>query len=779
MLRPAAGFWKAAFALLAVVGLALVLRHLFVTGVVFFDDLGYSQAAYDLLSGRFRLQPWPGGQARVGLYAPVTLSYAIFGVSPWSTLLFPLVSSLASVIVVYAIGRLLADEAAGLIGAFIWAVMPLDVQMAGALLPDGPLATLGAVAIWFFLRADLRRPQRSTAGFLGAGLCLAFALLVKPLALVAVPFAVVYLIVDRRIRAGTLVSLLALLAAGVVAYTYYYSVGAAPTVTEGQALPPVLTRVAATATDWLHRLLTEPAFAAFTPVAAVATVALLGRPNGRSWVALLWAGCSFLLFELGSISLREYMPIPPTWRASQVLPVLLPFAVVSGVHLTRLVSASAARWIVAIASAAVVLMAMAASRAAQLSGAAISGSPVPLPLATASGIGLGAVVLGAVASPWLIRRAGPVVRGPALGGLLIAVGVVSVHVTQTAMAERHEAWYTNLDPVVRFLKSHPRDVIYAQNRVASARLNVASGFTLGFDYFAPEAPVGRLRLASSDLGSLTGSALIVIDDEMVRWSEAAGLGAPPASFRTPPAHWALVLTAGTAEGHRTRVYRFSPADAQKEFDDARQAALASPDTGSLARLVGAAAAARDFCAAAGAWLRLRASSPAAAEPFEPVGLLKGCLAQNPGVAGPNLLRNGDLASGTDGWWAAADAKADRSVESESGTGSRFMRVEYRGGNWAVMSQQATLEPDAAYVYSMRVRTTAPVVSLYWQADVGHSLEENHVYEAWTTLVHVFVTPRWDGRPVAATFSPILMMGAGEARVADVRLARLTIGERGR
>jgi 4-amino-4-deoxy-L-arabinose transferase-like glycosyltransferase len=767
-------------ALLVLVASALVVRHLFVTGVVFIDDLGYSQAAHDLLAGRFRLQPWPAGQARVGLYAPVALCYALLGASETTTLLFPLACSLASVAVVYAIGRLLAGERAGLIGAFLWAVCALDVQMAGALLPDGPVAMLGAAAVWLFLRADLRRPRRSRAGYAAAGLCLAFAVLVKPLALIVLPFAALYLLIDRGGRVRTAAFVPALLAAGAGFYAYYYSVGGAPTTTEGLQLPPLTARVAATATDWTRRLFTDPVFAAYTPLALAATVALLARPRRLGWVAVLWAGCSFLLFELGSVSIREYMPIPAAWRASQILPVLLPFAVVGGVYLARTTSTRATRWIVGGASVIVAVTAAAGSKTAPLlSWAVTGGSPDTLPLATVSGLSTAVAVFGAIASPLFVYRGRLLFRGLALGTVLTAIGIASLHAAQVAVLAQHEAWYLNLRSVAGFLETQGKPFVYVQNKVLAARLNVASRFTLGFDYFEPTAQAGRLHIAPLDPSGLTGPALVVIDDEMLEWSRPGGLGDPPAYLRTPPADWALVFSAGTVQGHRTRVYRFSPADAQREFAEARRAAAASPDASTLARLVGASAAAGDFCSAASSWLRLRESFPSAAEPFDPSGLLKGCLSQNPDAIGANLLRNGDFASGTDAWWSAPDVKADRSVEGDRPTGSPVMRIGFRGGNWVVMAQQVMLEPDTAYVYSMRVRTTGPVVALYWQADAGHPFEGNRVYREWTTLVSAFVTPHWNGRPMAASFSPVLMAAPGEAWLSDVRLARFTLDRESR
>lgn len=766
-------------AFIAVIACALVLRRLLVAGVVYIDDLGYSQAAVDLLGGRLRLEPWPAGQARVGLYGPVALSYLFFGVSEWSTLLFPLASSLASVAAAYALGRLLSDERAGLVAAFLWAVFPVDVLMAGSLLPDGPMTMLSALAVWFFLRADLRAPGRRTLELAAAGLCVSMAVLVKPLALFLFPFFVLYTLIRRSHDGRTFALVLALLAVSGTLYAYYHFLGGGASAL-ATPLPPLSARLAATATDWTHRLLAERGFAAFTPLAIVATVALLARPTVFSWVALLWAGSTFLIFELGTVSFQRYTPIPPEWRASQVLPTLLPFAVAGGIYLGQTTSLLATRGTVIAASTIVALIAWAGSSSDPLLSWAVTGrQPSELPFARVSDIVLAAATFGAVVSPMFVYRGPAWLRGAALGTLLAATGVSSIHPAQMAVLERREAWHDNLPAVVDFLRHQPDYPIYVQNRVLGARLNLASRGDLGFDFFAPSSTTGRLRVAPASVPELGPVALVVVDDEHLQWSGLAGFGEPPAFLRSPPAEWTMVFSTGAFKGHGTRVYRFSGADAQQALQSARNVVKESPTADNWAGLVRAAAGARDFCAAAAAWLRLRAIAPDCSSTFEPAGLLRECFVQQPGVVGANLLKNGDFAAGTRNWERSPDADVDLVVERDVRVDAPVVHAKFRGGNWAVLVQQTSLSPDTAYVYSMHVRSTAPIVSLYWQADVGHPFEENRVYHAWTPLVSVFITPKWDGRAVAASFSPILVMAPGDVWVADVRLARFSLEDRAR
>ncbi len=554
-------FWSL-LSLLVVLACALVLRRLFVTGLVFRDDLGYSQAARDLLSGHVRMREWPGGQARIALYAPVALCYLLFGRSEGTTLLFPLLSSLGSVVVVYGIARTLADEAAGLIAAFIWATLPLDVQAATALLPDGPVTAFSGAAVWLFLRAELVPSGSRSLRYLGAAACLVFAILIKPVALIFVLFALVYLIAERRFTARTLLFATALVVAGALHYAYYMYLASGASQT-APALPPVSARLAQTATDWTHRLLSEPAFAAFSPLAITAVVALLMRPDGRSRIVLLLAGCTFLYFELGTISLVEYLPISADFRAGQVLFVLLPFAVAIGIYLRHAAPPGAVAWAVGVAAAVVALVAWLYGRHGPFVSWSVTGVALSeLPFARMSGMCSAVAVFGAICSPLLAytKRA----RGALpLGVLLMGVGVASLHPSQIATLALRDAWHSNFRDVAAFLTANPGRLVFIENNVAGERLDVAADFTIGFDYWRPTSGRSRLRVAPADVTMLPAGSFVVVDDEHRATSGPAGLGAAPAYVAAPPVDWPLVFVTGPARGHRTRVYEVRrPAPAQ-------------------------------------------------------------------------------------------------------------------------------------------------------------------------------------------------------------------------
>jgi hypothetical protein len=142
-------------------------------------------------------------------------------------------------------------------------------------------------------------------------------------------------------------------------------------------------------------------------------------------------------------------------------------------------------------------------------------------------------------------------------------------------------------------------------------------------------------------------------------------------------------------------------------------------------------------------------------------------ATNAGSA-PNLFQNGDFANGLQGWTTHPESDATLSVDVSGDV--RAWHVNYRKGNWSVIQQTQSLQPDTVYVYEVTIKSTAPVVALYWQAETGRYHEIDKTYPEWTHLRSVFQTPHWTGQPYATSFHPILMKGPGDAWLKDLRLS---------
>lgn len=178
------------FWLLLIVLVGLAIRLILFTGQIRGDDYYYAKSAFELTQGRTHFGVWSFGTSRVGLYAPTALLYTVFGVSPLTTAAFPLLTSLGTVVLVYLLATLYAPPKAGLIGAMLWAVFPLDIFLATDLMPDAPTAFFYTGVMYFFLRAYRATPLRERLFWnLGALVCLIWGFYVKP-TIIAAPLAI-------------------------------------------------------------------------------------------------------------------------------------------------------------------------------------------------------------------------------------------------------------------------------------------------------------------------------------------------------------------------------------------------------------------------------------------------------------------------------------------------------------------------------------------------------------------------------------------------------------
>jgi len=92
-------------------------------------------------------------EVRIGIIYATALSYSIFGVNDFSSVLFVLLTSLGSIILIFYFGKLLFDEKAGLMAAFLLSFFPLDIAYSTKLLTDLPSAffmALGSLVFIFF-----------------------------------------------------------------------------------------------------------------------------------------------------------------------------------------------------------------------------------------------------------------------------------------------------------------------------------------------------------------------------------------------------------------------------------------------------------------------------------------------------------------------------------------------------------------------------------------------------------------------------------------------------
>src|SRR5438128_1057185 len=117
---------------------ALALRVIFWHGISPGDPFTYSLSAWDIVQGKWNPAFFYEQTTRWGLLFPLAASYRIFGVNEFSSLLWPLLTSLGTVVVAYLLALHLKNERAAILAGIIVATFPLEIIYASQPMADGP-----------------------------------------------------------------------------------------------------------------------------------------------------------------------------------------------------------------------------------------------------------------------------------------------------------------------------------------------------------------------------------------------------------------------------------------------------------------------------------------------------------------------------------------------------------------------------------------------------------------------------------------------------------------
>jgi 4-amino-4-deoxy-L-arabinose transferase-like glycosyltransferase len=183
--------------LLAVTGLALLLRLINVQGFLGGDDATYIQDARLFAQGHFI----PGSNqwdVRIGIIAPTALALRLFGLHEWSIVLYPLGLSLLSLPLIYFLGKAFCCRQVGLLAALLLACFPQDIFYATSVYPDLSGAFWGALAVLLvYLSRAAAPPVRRMGLAVGCGLALAVGYLTWEAYVAFVPICLLTLWGDR------------------------------------------------------------------------------------------------------------------------------------------------------------------------------------------------------------------------------------------------------------------------------------------------------------------------------------------------------------------------------------------------------------------------------------------------------------------------------------------------------------------------------------------------------------------------------------------------------
>jgi len=318
----------------AILLLALALRLLFFVGMTRADDYNYAQAAYNLATGSYQVS---GGnlhhQARLSIVLPVAISFHLFGVNEYASELWPLLSSLGSIMVIFYLGKTLFDRTTGLVAALLLSFFPLEVLYSTQLLPDIIQPFLLALSALCFLKGhDTGDRKASYAWFSFSWLAVAAAFFARESAVFILLFYLAYAVYKRTVRpefvaAGATMGALAV-AAGLV----YSHVQGNPLVGFGYiarlihfGTPDYIlgtaTYFASTWLDYPRMLTSGPYFIYFTIATAAAFACLVRRRERRLHVPALWLLTLLLYLEI--LSSLHYMRRLDRYLTIITIPALL------------------------------------------------------------------------------------------------------------------------------------------------------------------------------------------------------------------------------------------------------------------------------------------------------------------------------------------------------------------------------------------------------------------------------------------------------------------------
>jgi len=121
------------YPIILIIAAGVIVRLFFHIGHIFSDDAYYSYLSYTLLQGDFANDylGYPIFPLRITFLLITTLSYKIFGINEFATIVFPYLLSIANLILTYKLAKLLiGDIGVSLLSALLMAFFPTDIVFA-------------------------------------------------------------------------------------------------------------------------------------------------------------------------------------------------------------------------------------------------------------------------------------------------------------------------------------------------------------------------------------------------------------------------------------------------------------------------------------------------------------------------------------------------------------------------------------------------------------------------------------------------------------------------
>ena len=319
--------------LLAILLFALSLRLIFFTGTGSSDELDYYTFANDVNKGLFKLQI-NHFSFRIGLIYPVALIFSIFGINEFTANFLVLVFSLASILLIFFLGKYFFNDKVGITAAFLLSFYPLDVFFSTRLLPDLPAAFfMGLSVLLFFYGEDNKKKQNLY--YTLSGIALGLGYLIKEVTLLMGLFYLSYIIYKRKFKINYLLISIGLFAGilTMIIFSYYnvnepfYQYKAH----EGQEIEYMRKFYTSyfTVEGVLKRLFLLLPYILFTDLhygfffvfILIAISYCFIKKKREAYVPIIWIFVLIIYLNFGTVSLKEYIPFPITIRFISIITI--------------------------------------------------------------------------------------------------------------------------------------------------------------------------------------------------------------------------------------------------------------------------------------------------------------------------------------------------------------------------------------------------------------------------------------------------------------------------
>lgn len=320
------------FLLFMIVLFGLFLRIIFFSGMGISDSLAYSKTANDINIGKgIEPESTLTLSTRLGLIYATAFFYKLLGINDISSVIFVLLTSIASIILIFYFGKLLFNENVGLMAAFLLSFFPLDVVYSTQLVSDLPSAFFMSLGVYTFLYVELKR-RLNYASYLLSGIFIGIGYMIRESALLIALFFIVYILYKRKIKKEYFLVPLGVIVIFALESLIFFSLTQDP-LFRMHASQQYL-KDASTAHNYFGRLnfpeglfhypwlfLTNNLLSFFYIIIFIAVAYLFICKKKEAYDMLLWFIPLLFYLSFGSASLTQYVPFRAVDRYTYIITV--------------------------------------------------------------------------------------------------------------------------------------------------------------------------------------------------------------------------------------------------------------------------------------------------------------------------------------------------------------------------------------------------------------------------------------------------------------------------